>query len=124
MNCQRKKIFIEDSIKKKHQKAVKRLIQKKKFNKSKKELSAREVSHLALVLEHPAFQSKPFATIQEHLKNTLADQAKEVEAEGKTKALEKEKLAAKRKRVKKARQREDGGKHRKKFRATRTRSGK
>ena len=93
-------------------------------NKSKKELSAREVSHLALVLEHPAFQSNPFATIQEHLKNTLAGQAKEVEAEGKTKALEKEKLAAKRKRVKKARQREDGGKHRKKFRATRTRSGK
>ena len=38
LNCQRKKIFIEDSIKKKHQKAVKRLIQKKKFNKSKKEL--------------------------------------------------------------------------------------
>lgn len=92
-------------------------------NKSKKELSAREVSHLGLVLEHPAFQSNPFATIQEHLKNTLAGQAKELEVEGKTKAFEKEKLAAKRKRVKKARQREDGGKHRKKFRATRTRSG-
>lgn len=96
--------------------------QHKITNKSKKELAAREVSHLALVLEHPAFQSNPFATIQEHLKNTLAGQAKELESEGKTKALEKTKLADKRKRVKKARQREDGGKHRKKFRATRTRS--
>ena len=41
LNCQRKKIFIEDSIKKKHQKAAKRLVQKKKFNKCKKELQDR-----------------------------------------------------------------------------------
>jgi Ribosome biogenesis protein SLX9 len=90
-------------------------------NKSKKQLTAREVSHLSLVLEHPAFQSNPFATIQEHLKNTLAGQAKELEKEGKEKEKIKATLAKKRKKIKKARQRADGGKHRKKFRATRTR---
>ena len=90
-------------------------------NKSKKQLTAREVSHLGLVLEHPAFQSNPFATIQEHLKNTLAGQAKELEKEGKEKEKIKATLAEKRKKIKKARQRADGGKHRKKFRATRTR---
>jgi hypothetical protein len=75
-----------------------------KTNKSKKELTAREVSHLGLVLEHPAFQSNPFATIQEHLKNTLAGQAKELEEEGKEKEKIKVTLAEKRKKIRKARQ--------------------
>jgi len=90
-------------------------------NKAKKELTSREVLHLGLVLEHPAFQENPFATIQEHLKNTLAGQAKELEKEGEVKAKEKAVAAEKRKKVRKVRQRENGGKHRKKFRATRSR---
>ena len=92
-----------------------------KTNKSKKDLTAREVSHLGLVLEHPAFQSNPFATMQEHLKNTLAGQAEELKDEGKEKEKIKVTLAEQRKKIRKARQRADGGKRRKKFRATRTR---
>lgn len=38
LNCQRKQIFIEDAIKKKKQKALKRLAQTKRFNKAKEEL--------------------------------------------------------------------------------------
>jgi Ribosome biogenesis protein SLX9 len=48
-------------------------------NKSKRELTAREVHHMELVLEHPAFTANPFATIQEHLRNTLKEQKKVLE---------------------------------------------
>ena len=48
-------------------------------NQSKMELTAREVHHMELVLEHPAFSANPFATIQEHLRNTLKDQKKLLE---------------------------------------------
>lgn len=43
-------------------------------NKAKKELAAKEITHMNLVLQHPSFKENPFATIQEHLKNTLSDQ--------------------------------------------------
>ena len=39
-------------------------------NKSKQNLLLKEVTHMNLVLQHPTFQSNPFATIQEHLRNT------------------------------------------------------
>ena len=41
-------------------------------NKTKKELTAREVTRLGLVLEHPAFQTDPIAALQEHLRNSIA----------------------------------------------------
>jgi hypothetical protein len=33
---------------------------------------AKEISQMGLVLQHPAFQADPFATLREHLNNTLA----------------------------------------------------
>jgi len=42
LNCQRKQIFIEDAIKKKKQKAVKRLAQARRFNQAKQELMRKE----------------------------------------------------------------------------------
>jgi hypothetical protein len=90
-----------------------------KTNKNKKELTAREVTHFGLVLEHPSFQSNPFATIKEHLKNTLALSAQDVRAQS---ALRDKQVAAKdeeKKRIKKEKLQERGGKQRKKFRGAR-----
>ena len=43
-----------------------------KTTKSQKLLVEKETAQLSLVVQHPAFQADPFATIREHLKNTLA----------------------------------------------------
>jgi hypothetical protein len=88
-------------------------------NKTKRELTAREVSHLGLVLEHPVFQSNPFATIQEHLKNTLTGQAQELKQLSEKQAKAEEAAAEKRKHAKKERVQDRGGKHRKKYHAAR-----
>mmetsp|Transcript_45662 Transcript_45662/g.67382 ORF Transcript_45662/g.67382 Transcript_45662/m.67382 type:complete len:225 (-) Transcript_45662:90-764(-) len=48
-------------------------------NKHKKKLVGREVTHMNMVLQHPSFRKDPFATMQEHLRNTLANQKKEQE---------------------------------------------
>jgi hypothetical protein len=50
-------------------------------NKSKKTLANTEISHMGLVLEHPAFQQNPFAAIQQHLRNSLAHDAEKLNAE-------------------------------------------
>jgi hypothetical protein len=42
-----------------------------KSNRAQKHLVEKEVSHMNLVLQHPAFQAEPFAAIREHLKNTI-----------------------------------------------------
>jgi hypothetical protein len=85
-------------------------------NISKQKLVGQEVSHLGLVLEHPAFRMNPFATIQEHLKNSLSHQSKVLAEEGVIKAKQKEQLAEERQAIKKARRQ---NKHKKKSRATR-----
>jgi Ribosome biogenesis protein SLX9 len=85
-------------------------------NFSKQKLVVQEVSHLGLVLEHPAFRSNPFATIQEHLKNSLSEQAKIVAEEGVLKARQKLHLAEQRQIIKKDKRHH---KHKKKSRATR-----
>ena len=72
-------------------------------NRSKQSLTSTEVSHLGLVLQHPSFQSNPFATIQEHLKNTLADQAKELEMKAEKKRKENDDKAIQRKEARKER---------------------
>jgi hypothetical protein len=41
-------------------------------NKQKKNIAIEEVVHYNLVLQHPSFQTNPFGTMQEHLRNTLA----------------------------------------------------
>lgn len=46
-----------------------------KTNKSRQRLVGKEVAQMALVLQHPSFQADPFATIRQHLKNTIPQQA-------------------------------------------------
>ena len=41
--------------------------------KRRQRIAALETGQLTAVLAHPAFQSDPFAAIQEHLKNTVVD---------------------------------------------------
>ena len=48
-----------------------------KSNKSRKSLVQKELPHFNLVLQHPVFKKDPFATMQEHLKNSFAKQAEE-----------------------------------------------
>jgi ABC-type dipeptide/oligopeptide/nickel transport system ATPase component len=50
-----------------------------KSNFSKKKITQKEIDQLNLVLQHPSYQSNPFATIQEHLKNSFAAQAEQQE---------------------------------------------
>uniref|UniRef100_A0A7S3PZY6 Uncharacterized protein n=1 Tax=Chaetoceros debilis TaxID=122233 RepID=A0A7S3PZY6_9STRA len=50
-----------------------------KTNKAKKDLAQKELTHMKLVLQHPTFQSNPFATMQQHLKNTLVQSAERQE---------------------------------------------
>lgn len=77
-----------------------------KSNRSKRDIASKEVSHLGLVLQHPAFINNPFATIQEHLKNTLAGSAEELRALADTKRKQNEEKASNRKEARKERIRE------------------
>lgn len=74
-----------------------------KSNKSKKEIAQKEITHLNLVLQHPSFKSNPFATMQEHLRNTLSQQAKEQEVVAKKALVEEEKKNEEKKEAKKER---------------------
>jgi hypothetical protein len=94
-----------------------------KSNKAKQNLVQKEVAHMNLVLQHPAFQADPFATIREHLQNTMAQTASQRQKETarqlkernekkeQKKALKKENTPVKKKRTKK-------------FKATRSKSRK
>lgn len=87
--------------------------------KGKKNLAAREMEHMNLVLQHPAFLSNPFEAIQQHLRNSLAGQAQEQEAKSRERAkVDMDKQQVK-KRQKKERIQAAGGRHRKKFHAAR-----
>jgi len=74
-----------------------------KTNKLKKNVAEKEMNHLNLVLQHPSFKSNPFATMQEHLRNTLAGQAKEQEAAASKERKEEAIKAQERKEAKKER---------------------
>ena len=74
-----------------------------KTNKSKKTVAQKEISHLNLVLQHPSFKCNPFATMQQHLRNTLAQQAKDQEVEAKKQRNEEEKKDKEKKEAKKER---------------------
>lgn len=52
-----------------------------KSEKSRQSLLQRESNQLQLVMQHPAFQNDPLATIREHLTNKLAPQAAQREQE-------------------------------------------
>jgi len=45
---------------------------KKMTNRQRKRLVAEEVKNFCAVMEHPAFQSNPLDTINEHLTNSIA----------------------------------------------------
>lgn len=79
-------------------------------NKAKKNLAGREVAHMNLVLEHPSFKANPFATLQEHLRNTLSGQANELKRTAETETAKEKKETAERKKAKKEKIRELGGK--------------
>lgn len=74
-----------------------------KTNKSKKNIAQKEISHLNLVLQHPSFKSNPFATMQEHLRNTLSQQAKEQGEAAKKERIEEERKDKEKKEAKKER---------------------
>ena len=52
-----------------------------KSQKSRQTLLQRESNQLQLVMQHPAFQADPLATIRQHLTNSLATQAAQREQE-------------------------------------------
>lgn len=77
-----------------------------KSNRAKQSLAQIEISHMGLVLQHPSFQEDPFATMQQHLRNTLAGQAEQLEEEATLQRKELEKKTAEAKEAKKERLRE------------------
>ncbi len=74
-----------------------------KSNKAKQNIAQKEMTHLNLVLQHPSFKSNPFATMQEHLRNTLAKQAEEQEITAKDERVQEAKKAEERKEARKER---------------------
>ena len=79
-------------------------------NRAKKNLAGREVAHMNLVLEHPSFKANPFATLQEHLRNTLSGQADELKQSAETEAAKEKQEVSERKKAKKEKIRDLGGK--------------
>lgn len=64
---------------------------------------ADESDRMNLVMQHPAFKANPFATIQEHLRNSLEKNKKKLEAEASDKRKKNDELKEKRKMEKKER---------------------
>ncbi len=87
-----------------------------KSNKGKKHIAQKELTHFNLVLQHPSFKANPFETMQEHLKNTLAGNAKDLEKNAEDERRRLAKIAEERKEIRKERIRnakyEKGRKHR------------
>ena len=59
--------------------STKKAVQHVATNKAKRKLVAKELEHVNLILQHPAFKRDPFETMQEHLRNTLAEGRKQNE---------------------------------------------
>ncbi len=59
--------------------STKKAVQHVATNKAKRKLVAKEIEHVNLILQHPAFKRDPFETMQEHLRNTLAEDRKQHE---------------------------------------------
>lgn len=88
-------------------------------NKAKKHIMANEVERLGLVLQHPQFKQDPFATIQEHLRNSLANQREQLDAQDKEQAKKDQEKEEEKKRLKKERL-QGVKKSRKKYKPRRT----
>lgn len=90
-----------------------------KSNKSRRFLAQKEASQMSLVMEHPSFKADPFATIREHLQNTLAGDKAQKEKEAKVHQKERLRKAEEKKVAKK----ENGAKRkRRKYNATRSKA--
>ena len=74
-----------------------------KTNKGKKRLLVEESHHLSLVSQHPAFKADPFETIQEHLRNTLAEQREHLQLEAEKRTHEERRKQEEQKQRKKER---------------------
>jgi Ribosome biogenesis protein SLX9 len=72
-------------------------------NRAKKSLISGEIERMQLVQQHPAFKEDPFATIQEHLKNTFSEQREKLQKEAQQKADNDKKKQDQRKQEKKER---------------------
>jgi Ribosome biogenesis protein SLX9 len=68
-----------------------------KTNKARQRLVGPEVAQMTLVLQHPSFQADPFATIRQHLKNTIPPPAASAATVDHRKAKRDEKRAVKKK---------------------------
>ncbi|CAJ1946890.1 unnamed protein product [Cylindrotheca closterium] len=88
-------------------------------NKSKRKLVSEEVHHMGLVLQHPSFKANPFETMQEHLRNTLAQQKAELELKAKE-CSSQEKVQRELKRMQKKERLQGVKKIKKKYNATRS----
>jgi hypothetical protein len=91
-------------------------------NKSKLSLVGEEVQHMNLVLQHPAFKANPFETLQEHLRNTLAEERKQLELQAKERSQEEKLKQEEQKRQKKERLQGVKKKSKKKYKAARSKS--
>ena len=74
-----------------------------KTNKAKKDIAQKELTHLNLVLQHPSFQSNPFATMQEHLRNSFVQQAEQQEIVAKDERIAEAKKVVEKKEARKER---------------------
>eukprot|EP00934_Nitzschia_sp_Nitz4_P009139 Nitzschia sp. Nitz4//scaffold161_size51353//32214//32837//NITZ4_006951-RA/size51353-processed-gene-0.61-mRNA-1//1//CDS//3329537918//9129//frame0 len=72
-------------------------------NRAKRNLVTNEVERLGLVMQHPQFQQDPFATIQEHLKNSFANQRTKLETQSKERSEQDRIQEEEKKRLKKER---------------------
>lgn len=88
-------------------------------NKGKQKLVAEEVHHMGLVLQHPSFKENPFETMQEHLRNTLAQQKAELELKARERS-DQEKVQREAKKEQKKERLQGVKKNKKKYNATRS----
>jgi len=72
-------------------------------NRARKGLISSEIERMSLVQQHPAFKLDPFATLQEHLTNTFAEQKEKLQKEAREKAENDKKKKEEKKQEKKER---------------------
>jgi len=74
-----------------------------KTNKARMNLAQEELTHLNLVLQHPSFVENPFATMQEHLKNSLLEKAEKLKQAAEEERVHEAKRAEEKKEARKDR---------------------
>lgn len=86
-----KQALMDTSAKNANKDTIEPKIQHISTNKAKRKLVSKEVEHMNLILQHPAFKKDPFETMQQHLRNSFAEDRKQQELLSK-KRSEQEKL--------------------------------